>query len=75
MHAIDLNKAKAQLPELVESALGGEEVVLTRDDRPVVKLVPVAASKARPLFGSAKGLITIADDFDAPLEDFDEYMR
>jgi len=74
MHAIDLNKAKGRLAELVESALRGEEVVLTKDDQPVVKLVPVAAPKARPLFGSAKGLITIADDFDAPLEDFDEYM-
>jgi antitoxin (DNA-binding transcriptional repressor) of toxin-antitoxin stability system len=46
----------------------------SKDDRPVVKLVPVAALKALPLFGSAKGLITIADNFDAPLEDFDEYM-
>jgi predicted DNA-binding antitoxin AbrB/MazE fold protein len=25
-------------------------------------------------FGSARGLIKIADDFDAPLEDFREYM-
>jgi antitoxin (DNA-binding transcriptional repressor) of toxin-antitoxin stability system len=73
MHAIDLNKAKTRLPELVESALGGEEVVLTKDDRPVVKLVPITAPKARPLFGSARELITIAGNFDAPLEDFDEY--
>lgn len=74
MYSIDLNTAKARLPELVESALGGEEVVLTKDDRPVVKLVPVASPEARPRFGSAKGLITVADDFEAPLEDFAEYM-
>lgn len=28
-----------------------------------------------PQFGSAKGMITMADDFDAPLEDFREYME
>ncbi len=75
MQAIDLNKAQARLPELVESALSGEEVILTKNDRPVVKLVPVATPKAQPVFGSANGLITVADDFDAPLEDFDEYTR
>jgi hypothetical protein len=29
----------------------------------------------QPQFGSAKGLITMSDDFDEPLEDFEEYMR
>jgi uncharacterized protein DUF2281 len=29
----------------------------------------------RPRFGSAKGLITMSDDFDEPLEDFKEYME
>ncbi len=28
----------------------------------------------RPQFGSAKGLITMSDNFDEPLEDFNEYM-
>jgi hypothetical protein len=31
-------------------------------------------TKPRPKAGSAKGLITIADDFDEPLDDFSEYM-
>lgn len=31
--------------------------------------------KKTPKFGSAKGIITyMADDFDAPLDDFKEYM-
>ena len=41
----------------------------------MVQLVPVAQSERRPRFGSAKGLIEIADDFDEPLEDFKEYME
>ena len=31
-------------------------------------------SENRPRFGSAKGMVTIPDDFDEPLEDFKEYM-
>jgi hypothetical protein len=34
-----------------------------------VQLVPVLPSERRPQFGSAKGLIVMADDFDAPLAD------
>jgi hypothetical protein len=35
----------------------------------------VGEKKPQPVFGSGKGLITyMADDFDAPLEDFKEYM-
>jgi hypothetical protein len=31
--------------------------------------------KLHPQFGSAQGLITMSDDFDEPLEDFEEYMK
>jgi len=48
------------------------EVILTKGDRPVARLVPIQ-DKPRRQFGSAKGLITIAEDFDAPLEDFKEF--
>jgi addiction module antitoxin, RelB/DinJ family len=33
-----------------------------------------ATEKKRPLFGGWKGKIKMADDFDAPLDDFAEYM-
>jgi hypothetical protein len=36
--------------------------------------VPAALSGRCPQFGSAKGLIVMTEDFDAPLEDFEEYM-
>jgi len=32
-------------------------------------------SKARPQFGNARGQVAMSDDFDAPLEDFAEYMQ
>ncbi len=75
MHQVDIQEAKMQLPDLVEAAMSGIEVVITQDNRPVVKLVPLARSKPHPRFGSAAGLITMSEDFDAPLEDFKDYMK
>lgn len=75
MPQVDIDEAQTHLPDLVEVAMSGVEVVITKDDRPLVKLVPLAQAKPRPQFGSAAGLITMSDDFDAPLEDFNDYMR
>jgi hypothetical protein len=35
---------------------------------------PLEKPKKKPKFGSAKGMYIIADDFDAPLDDFKDYM-
>ncbi len=74
MYQIELDKAKAQIASLLQTALDGEEVVITQNDQPVVKLVPISNAKPRRQSGSARGLITMSDDFDEPLEDFAEYM-
>ncbi|NEO98957.1 MAG: type II toxin-antitoxin system Phd/YefM family antitoxin [Symploca sp. SIO2E9] len=74
MPQVDLAAAKVSLPELIEAAISGEEVLITKDNKPVVKLVPILITKPRPQFGSAKGLVTMSDDFDEPLEDFRDYM-
>jgi prevent-host-death family protein len=70
MHQVDMEEAKTHLPDLIETAIRGIEVVITQDNRPVVKLVPLAPSKSHPRFGSAVGLTPMSEDFDAPLEDF-----
>jgi antitoxin (DNA-binding transcriptional repressor) of toxin-antitoxin stability system len=75
MHQVTIEEAKTNLPDLIDAAVNGEEVVIAKDEERLVKLVPVPYSKSRPRFGSARGLITMAEDFDAPLEDFEEYMR
>ena len=66
MLQVTLDDAKKNLDDLVAAAVKGDEVVITKEDRPVVKLVPVAGTNAQPKFGSAKGLITMSDDFDEP---------
>jgi prevent-host-death family protein len=73
---ITLEDAQRQLPDLIEAAVRGEEVVITRADRPAVRLVPVDRPRPDRKAGSAKGkILYMADDFDAPLEDFKEYME
>ena len=75
MYQIELDKAKSQLDALLQTALDGEEVVITCNDEPVLKLVPVAKSNGRRKAGTAKGMISMTEDFDEPLEDFREYMQ
>ena len=75
MQQVKVEEAKVRLPDLIDAAVNGEEVVITRDNQPVVRLVPVARAEPRPQFGSAKGLIEMSDDFDAPLDDFADYLK
>ena len=74
MQQIELEEAKTRWPDLIITALQGEEVILLQDHQAVLKLSRVEKSQSYRQPGSAKGMIKIADDFDAPLEDFQEYM-
>jgi len=75
MQRVGIDEAAKRLAELVDAAIGGEDVFIVMDDERVVQLVSVKQAGRRRVFGSAKGLITMSDDFDAPLEDFREYME
>jgi prevent-host-death family protein len=65
--------AKARFSELVQKAMVGDEVIIARDNKPVVKLVPLVPSGKVRKPGSAKGQIWIAPDFDATPADFEDY--
>jgi len=49
-------------------------VILTEEGEPVARIIPITRARGSREFGSAKGLIYMAEDFDAPLEDFGDYM-
>ena len=74
IHQITLAEAKLRLRDLIEAAIKGDEVFILKDEQQAVRLVPVESPVRHPQFGSAQGLVTMTDDFDAPVEDFDEYM-
>ena len=75
MTTVTLDTAKRKLADLVEDVKLGEHVLITENENPVAELVPVGQPVHKPHFGSAKGLIEISADFDAPLEDFAEYVK
>lgn len=74
MSQFNIHVAKAHLSELIQKTLMGEEVIIARDNKPLVKLTALYPLPKRRL-GTAKGLFTIASDFNEPLTDFKEYME
>jgi prevent-host-death family protein len=66
-----LADAKARFSEVVQTAMLGETVIITKENRPVVRITAIKPAKRVP--GTGKG-IWISPDFDAPLTDFAEYM-
>ena len=65
-----LADAKAHFSEIVQKAMLGESVVVTKENRPVVKIVAIKPAIRKP--GTGKG-IWMSADFDEPLSDFAEY--
>ena len=67
MTTITVHAAKTHLSRLIEQALRGEEVVIARGDKPVVRLVPVDAPQPRRVPGTLKGRLEVPDSFFDPL--------
>jgi prevent-host-death family protein len=63
---VNIADAKARLPELVERAASGEEIVIARNGKPRARLVPLPAAKRR-VPGRGAGRWKIAGDFNEPL--------
>lgn len=63
---VNIADAKARLPELVERASRGEEIVIARNGEPRARLVPLAARKRRTS-GSGAGKWRVTGDFNEPL--------
>lgn len=72
--AIELAQAETQLAKLIQEVSSSAEVVITSNGQPVARLVPAVEAAPDRVPGSAKGLFVVPEDFDAPLEDFREYM-
>jgi prevent-host-death family protein len=68
-----IGEAKTQFSKLVRRAEAGEEIVVRRGREPVARIVPLRKRGGVHGFGSMKGEIRIAEDFDEPLEDFADY--
>ncbi|MBI4521555.1 MAG: type II toxin-antitoxin system prevent-host-death family antitoxin [Gemmatimonadetes bacterium] len=66
MKNVNIHEAKTHLSRLVEEAVRGEDVVISKAGRPLVRLVPVPAREgARPL-GLLAGKVRESEDWWAP---------
>lgn len=78
MYEVSVEEAGAKLPQILEDVKRGIEVIIKQNNIAIAKLSPPAApenEQERPIpkLGTAEGHVWIADDFDAPLDDFADY--
>lgn len=72
---VNIHEAKTHLSRLIRLALAGEEVIIAKRRRPVVRLEVIRQEADLPRLGGAPGLIRrMGDDFDDPLPDFEGYQ-
>lgn len=69
---VSVYEAKSKLSQMINKALDGEEVVITRNGKDTVKLTPVP--KKGSWIGMYEGQIKIHDNFDDPLPEFEDYL-
>jgi prevent-host-death family protein len=75
MGQFNIAEAKSHLSELVQRALLGEDIVIAKDNKPMIRLVPVLPRHSARAPGSAKGMVShMAPDFDATPDDFKDYV-
>ena len=76
MQTITVEEAQSHLAEIIEKLPPGEEVILTRDDKPVATIRATPPLEPTPrMFGTLKGTILyIAPDFDAIPKGFEDYL-
>jgi prevent-host-death family protein len=72
---VNMHQAKTTLSRLVERALAGEDVIIGRNGKPLVRLVAVAQKTEPRVPGRLKGQIWISPDFELSDEEIDDFER
>lgn len=75
MNTVTIHEAKTHLSRLIKEVLRGEDVIIAKGKTPLVRLTALPEARQERRLDGCKGLIvSITDDFDAPLADFTDYM-
>lgn len=70
MKTVNIHDAKTRLSALIAAVEAGEEVIISRANKPVAKLVAVESNPKKRIAGLHKGnVLYISEDFDEPLPD------
>ena len=67
MVTVTVHAAKTQLSQLIARAEAGEEVIIARGKKPVVRLVPVEKALPDRQFGAMRGKVWVGPEFFEPL--------
>ncbi len=73
MTQVNIHQAKTYLSSLIEQVIAGEEVIIARRNKPIVKLVLLDELKQKRQLGTACGQVVMTADFDEPLDEFEDY--
>jgi antitoxin (DNA-binding transcriptional repressor) of toxin-antitoxin stability system len=76
MPAMPIHEVQAKLAEVIHGLAPGEQLTITEHDQPVARLVSLPSQPGHRRLGTMQGSVTyMAPAFDAPLDDFREYMQ
>jgi antitoxin (DNA-binding transcriptional repressor) of toxin-antitoxin stability system len=70
MSPISIEEAQPNLPQLIAHLSPGEEVVITRNEQTVARLIALPVRSLQPVFGRGRGKIEILADDDEHLSHF-----
>jgi prevent-host-death family protein len=67
METVTIHKAKTELSRLIERACRGEEIVIARGKKPVVRLVAIEDKQGQRKPGALRGKLKVGPEFFEPL--------
>jgi prevent-host-death family protein len=71
---ITIEEAQGKLEQLIDQLAPGEELVITRNARPIAQLVSLPAEKPHPVPGRGRGKLVILSEDEDHLKEFEDYM-
>ncbi|MCA2553975.1 MAG: type II toxin-antitoxin system prevent-host-death family antitoxin [Microcystis sp. M04BS1] len=74
MMQLTVDEAKNQLSELLKAASKGEQVIIQNNEGQDFQIISLAPTVKHPQYGSAKSIVKMLDNFDDPIEEFENYM-
>lgn len=75
MLQVNIHEAKTNLSKLIQKVINGEDVVIAKGNNPLVKITLINEEQPERKLGSAKNKIKISEDFDNPVDDFEDYTK
>jgi prevent-host-death family protein len=75
MRIVSVHEAKTHLSRLLDAVTAGDEVIISKNGRPVARLTAVVSERPKVVLGSDRGKVRIAGDFKATPKDFLPYVK